>query len=103
MDELIPADRDADVRRAVTHGLEEHQIARLHVPQINLATFVVLLSYLAREAKSVLPEHPLHEPTAIEARRVASAVAIRCAPHHHRRRDDGAGCAREYRNRLADG
>ena len=66
MDELASAQRDPDMRGTAAHGLEEHQISRLHVVAIELPSFVVLLSCSARKARPVLSEDPLHETAAVE-------------------------------------
>src|SRR2546423_13173875 len=94
MDELIAANRDADVRRTAALRFEEQQVSGLHVTEIDLLTRVVLPAHLARQADAILREDPLHKPAAIEPRRVAAAVAIGNTPESHRRRDDGSGCDR---------
>src|SRR5439155_13551109 len=64
---------------------EEYEIAGLDAPQVDVFAKPELLSYFARQSQPVLREHILHEPTAVESRRIAPAVAIGNAPEAKRR------------------
>src|SRR5215470_12110190 len=98
MDELIAADHDANVGGAAAHGLEKHQIARLNVTKTHLLARPVLLPYFARQQHTMLREHPLHEPAAIEPGRIASAIAVWHTPQHHGGFDDQGGRWRPERH-----
>jgi len=89
MDELAAAERDTDMRRSLAHSLEEHEVARLYFVVVNLLARLVLLSGFTRERRSVLGEHPLDQPAAVEPlRRLAAAISILRAPYCQRRGDD---------------
>jgi hypothetical protein len=110
VDELVAADRDADVRCPAAHRVEEHQIARLEIIGLDLFTFIPLMLHVARQRRAVLREDPLHEAAAIKSvGRLTSTVAIGSAPQCERGCDDswssrkGAGrgdCRRSDRRGL---
>lgn len=67
MDELIAPQRNADMRRSRADGLEEQQVAWLHLAARNSGSQLILVAHLARQPLSVLGEDILHEATAVEA------------------------------------
>jgi hypothetical protein len=93
--ELIVGDEDADVGRAGRDRMEEHEVARLQIVELDLLSDLVLLLDIARQRDAVLREHPLRKAAAIEAAvRVAAAVAVRHAAERQRGVDecqDGTG------------
>jgi len=91
VDEASIAERDAHVRGATAHGFKEHEVARLHIVQVDGLTVLVLRSDLARQGCAVLREDVLDEPAAIKARRIAPAVAVGGAEKRQRRSDDLIG------------
>ena len=91
VDEASIAKRDAHVRGAAAHGFKEHEIARLHLVQIDGLSVLVLRSDLARQGRAVLREDVLDEPAAIEAGRIAPAVAVGGAKKRQRRLNDLIG------------
>ena len=88
MDELIRADRDADMRGAAAHGLEKYQIARLHLSEADFLTGAVLLADFARQQHAVFREDPLDQAAAIKSGRIAPAVAVWDAAQFHGGLDD---------------
>jgi hypothetical protein len=74
--ELIVGNEDADVRCAARHGVEEHEVARLQIVEVDLLSHLELLDDLARQRDAVLREHPLRKAAAVEAARIAAAVAV---------------------------
>ena len=58
---------DADVRRTLTFGLEEDEIAGPELVLSNLTADPVLLGHFARQQHTMLSEDVLDEPAAIES------------------------------------
>src|SRR4051812_32544216 len=85
VDELIAADCNSHVRGAATLRLEKHQIPGFDVVTVNAGAELVLIVDLTRQSQAMLREHPLHEPAAIEAARIAAAIAVRNAAVGQRR------------------
>lgn len=66
MNEVPAAECDADMRRPLAHGFEEHQIAGLDVVGSYALPSGVLLPRLSWQGGAVFGEDPLHEAAAIE-------------------------------------
>jgi hypothetical protein len=67
VDEAALTDNHAYMRRAAADGLEEDQIARLRILQINLSSHPVLVAHLSRYDKPVAREDVLDQPAAVKA------------------------------------
>jgi hypothetical protein len=71
------SDRDPDVRGAVRHGPEEHEIARLQVVALDLPPGEVLVARFTRQADAGLAVDVLDQAAAVEAGTgVAAAVPV---------------------------
>jgi hypothetical protein len=86
--ELIVRHEDPDVRRAAGHGVEEHEVAGLQIVQLDLLSRLELVVDFARQRRAVMREHPLREAAAVEAFRIAAAVAVGSAPETERGVDE---------------
>jgi hypothetical protein len=93
--EFAAPDGDPDMRGAGRHRLEKYQIAWLDLIAIDFVAGDVLVAHFTWQRDSAAGEHPLHEPAAVETRRIAAAVPIRYAPEGKCRPNKGVpieGC-----------
>jgi len=86
--EAAVSNHHADVGGAAAHGLEEDEIPRLHVLQVDLSPFPELILYLSRDRPAVTGERPLHEAAAIESGRIAPTIPVWDSEQIERRLDD---------------
>ena len=93
MNELTVAEGDADVRRAWAHGLEEDEIARLHLVTVNWPSYLELRLDLAGELLSVLGKHVADEPAAVETRGIGPSVPVWDATEGERGCDEQRGAS----------
>ncbi len=79
MDELVPAERDPDVRGTRSNRREEDQIARPDILQLYGFSQSELFADVSRQLNPMLGEHELGEPAAVESTGVRAAIPIRRA------------------------
>ena len=89
MHELIATHHDCDVRNARIGCREKHQVARREIASIDRFALAVLLPHFTRKRDAKLREDVLRKSAAIEAVRIAAAVAIGRASKRQRSTNEG--------------
>ncbi len=76
MDELVPANRNRDVRRTGGDCAEKEQVTRFELVLRDRPPGPRLFQHRSRHGDAVLPEDIVDEPAAIETGRIRPAVAV---------------------------
>jgi hypothetical protein len=101
VDELTAAERDCDVTDTRSPGIEEQEVTRLEAVGGDCRAVPILFPHFARQCESMLGEHELYEPTAVEARsRLTPTHSVAGATQTQGGSDNGDPCVCPQRRRL---